>query len=215
MDQKQNNIINQQPISNEEFLRDFIGNNYAKITTRTFNFAGFFFTGFYMFYRKMFLYSILLFFIYLIVLNITNSFIVLFVINVVVGFLVNKVYLHYAKNKIEKIRIRNSEKDVNKIKAICSSKGGTSIGKVLLGFIVELCITLVILVVMIIAGIGSIIVGIVGEIFDYSNWNITINDNKNIEYKMKYINPDESLNLTNGNSYNVTFEVIEDTIKIK
>ena len=32
----------------------FIGKNYEKITKRPFNFAAFFFTSFYLFYRKMF-----------------------------------------------------------------------------------------------------------------------------------------------------------------
>ena len=49
------NMTSQQNlISEDELLKEFIGNNYKKITTRLFNFPGFFFTTLYMFYRKIF-----------------------------------------------------------------------------------------------------------------------------------------------------------------
>ena len=38
----------------EELLKAFIGKNYEKITTKSFNYPGFFFNSLYMFYRKMF-----------------------------------------------------------------------------------------------------------------------------------------------------------------
>jgi len=157
--------------NDEELLRAFIGNNYEKITTRPFNFAGFFFTTFYMFYRKMFLYSILLFLVNLVVLNVINNFMVTLAFNVAVGFLVNKIYLFYAKKKIDKIKFQNQQKDVNELKSLCSAKGGTSIGKIFLGFFAELGIAFVVLFVMLIAGIG----GMVGSLFNPDNWNITIN----------------------------------------
>ena len=36
-------------------------------------------------------------------------------------------------------------------------------------------------------------------------------DNQNVEYEMKYINSNGTLNLTVGNKYTVTFEVTENT----
>lgn len=166
-----NNNIN----NDEELLKEFIGKNYDKISTRPFNFAGFFFTTFYLFYRKMFLYGILLFIVNLIVLNVINNFIVTILFGVAVGFLVNKVYLYYAKKKIEKIKIQNQGKDFNTIKLICTTKGGTSVGKIFLGLLAEIGITFVVLIIMIIAGIG----GMIGSFFNTENWNITINENKN------------------------------------
>lgn len=156
----------------EELLRAFIGNNYEKITTKLFNFAGFFFATFYMFYRKMFLYAILLFIVNLVVLNVIDNFIVTLLFNVAVGFLVNKVYLHYAKKKIAKIKLQNPQKDVNELKGLCSAKGGTSVGEIFLGFLTELGITFIVLIVMLISGIG----GMVGNLFNLDNWNITIKD---------------------------------------
>ena len=58
------------PISNltndDELLKEFIGKNYEKITTRRFNIAAFFFNSLYMFYRKMFGYGILTYLIFLV-----------------------------------------------------------------------------------------------------------------------------------------------------
>ena len=191
----QNGFINQQPVGNnindEELLKAFIGNNYKKITTRPFNFAGFFFTTFYMFYRKMFLYGILLFLVNLVVLNVINNFMITILFNVAVGFLVNKVYLFYAKKKIEKIKLQNTGKDLNEVKGICVSKGGTSVGKIFLGFLAEIGIAFVVLFVMIIAGIDVFIV----EMFNPNNWDITINGNE-IDTNNSSNNSDASKNET-------------------
>lgn len=167
--------------TDDELLRAFIGKNYEKITTRTFNFAGFFFKTFYMLYRKMFLYAILLFLVNLVVLNLIDNFIVTLAFNVAVGFLVNRIYLFYAKKKIDKIKIQNKQKDINELKSICSAKGGTSVGKIFLGLLAELGITLVVLFAMFAVGIG----GMLGSLFNLSNWNITINgvDNNSISTK--------------------------------
>lgn len=174
----QNVFVNQQPvdhnINDEELLKSFVGNNYEKIATRTFNFAGFFFTTFYMFYRKMFLYGILLFLVNLVVLNLINNVVITLLFNVAVGILVNKVYLFYAKRKIEKIKAENSEKDLNEMKKICVTQGGTSIGKIFLGFLAELGITFVVLFVMVTVGIGGFVV----DMLHLDNWSITINGNE-------------------------------------
>lgn len=158
--------------NDDELLRAFIGNNYDKITTKSFNFAGFFFTSFYMFYRKMFLYGFLLFLVNLIVLNVINFSIVIILFGIVTGFFVNKVYLYYAKKKITKIKLENPQKSIEELKEICSTKGGTSVGKFFLGLFTELVITLLVLIVMLIVGIGGIIV----EFFNLDNWNIKVND---------------------------------------
>lgn len=170
---QQQNFTSVSQVDDDELLKAFIGNNYEKITTRPFNFAGFFFTTFYMFYRKMFGYALLVFLLNLIVLNVINNFIVILAFNVAVGFLVNKIYLSYAKKKIAIIKASNSQKSTEELKSICSTKGGTSVGKIFLGFITELGIAFVVLFVMALIGIGSAI----GELFNFSNWNITTVEN--------------------------------------
>ncbi len=159
--------------NDDELLRAFIGNNYEKITTRPFNFAGFFFTSLYMFYRKMFLYGILLFIVSLLISNfiIKNVFIVSVLLGIVVGFLVNKVYLYYAKKQINKIKSENPQKSNEELKNICSTKGGTSTGKVFLGFFIQVGIALVAIIIMMFMGFSSF----VGELFNPNNWDITIN----------------------------------------
>ena len=153
----------------DELLKVFIGNNYDKITTRPFNFAGFFFTTLYMFYRKMFGYGLLVFLLNLIVLNVINNFVVTLAFNVAVGLLVNKIYLSYAKKKIAVIKASNSQKSMEELKSICSTKGGTSVGQIFLGLVAELGIAFVVIFVMTLIGIGSFI----GGLFNFGNWNIT------------------------------------------
>lgn len=163
-------------LNDEELLRLFIGNNYDKITTRHFNFAGFFFTSFYMFYRKMFLYGIILFIFNLVLSSfIKNSIIISLVIGLLVGFFINKIYLYYAMKKINKIKFKNSQKSVEEIKSICIAKGGTSIGRIFLGFFAEIGILIILLFVMLIMGIGSLL----GEFFDLDNWEIKVVENGN------------------------------------
>ena len=168
------NYTSQTTTNNEDLLKAFIGKNYEKITTRPFNFAGFFFTTFYMFYRKMFLYSIILFLINLAIINFTNQFIITILFNIVVGFLVNKIYLHYAKNSIDKIVSKNLTKTNDELINICANKGGTSVGSIFIGFLTELATSFVIFFIMSLMGIGNII----GNLINPSNWNINFTQKK-------------------------------------
>ena len=76
--------------TDEELLKIFIGKNYEKITKRPFNFAGFFFTNFYLFYRKMFGFGIIIFLLNVAIATIFDKFYLTLILNVIVGFLVNK-----------------------------------------------------------------------------------------------------------------------------
>ena len=167
-------ISNKTSDNDEILLKAFIGKNQEKITTKRFNFAGFFFTAFYMAYRKMFLYSIILYLIMMFILNaIKNNIIIIglyLLVSIVVGLLVNKIYLYYAKKKINKIKFKNSQKNIDELKTICSIKGGTSVGRIFL----ELFIGFIIAIVMITAGF----IGMIGSLFNPNNWDITINGNE-------------------------------------
>ena len=182
-----NNINSQQPVqpqtlnqmtsgfNDEELLKAFIGKNYEKITKNPFNIPAFFFTSLYMFYRKMFLYSLLVFIAYLIILNVVNNFFVTILFNVAIGFVANKIYLYYTKNQINKIKVSNMNKTTEELKVICSDKGGTSVGKMFLGLFTQFIIALIVLIIMAIAGIG----GAIGKFFNPNNWDITVNDGSN------------------------------------
>lgn len=155
-----NHQANKDLINDDELLKEFIGNNYEKITTRPFNFAGWFFTAFYMFYRKMFLYGLLLSLVIIFILNFINNYIVIIIFNILVGFLVNKIYLLYAKKKINKIKQNNVQKDITEIKQICSRKGGTSVSQAFLGFFLDTIIAIAISLIMIAIGFTSAIVNL-------------------------------------------------------
>ncbi len=146
-----------EPANNdEELLKAFIGQNYEKITTSQFNFAGLFFTTFYMFYRKMFLYSILVFLLNFLISTILKTAAASLIISLLLGIFVNKLYLYYAKNKIAKIKLKNPQKSFSELQSICQKKGGTSVGLAFLGTIVEFVIALIIAIIMLIIGIGTI-----------------------------------------------------------
>lgn len=134
-----NNALQQQATNNDltsddDLLRSFIGKNYKKITTKKFNFAGFFFGASYLYYRKMIWLGVVVALLNAVI-SIVNSAATL-IFNILVGLFANKIYLAYANKKIAKIKSTNSGKDMNDLKDICSSKGGTSVGMVFLGMIV-------------------------------------------------------------------------------
>lgn len=161
----------------EELLKAFIGNNYEKITTKSFNFAGFFFTTFYMFYRKMFLYAIILFIVNFVAINLINNIIINLVFNVFVGIFINKIYIFYAKKKIEKVKAKNQQKDINELKSICTDKGGTSVGKIFLGLLLELGISFVVILIMFAVGINSVF----DNLFNLGNLKNINNDSASTE----------------------------------
>lgn len=169
------NINTNNQDNNDELLRAFIGNNYEKITTKKFNFAGFFFTSFYMLYRKMFVRAIFVFLINLVILNYTNNFFVTIVYYFVIGLSVNKSYLAFANDKIANIKIENTQKSTEEIKKICSIKGGTSVFCLIFGILAKFVIGFVVLIAMSIFAIG----GFFSNILNIDNWNITLNGNDN------------------------------------
>ncbi len=169
--QPSSKVIGGQTITNsdEELLKAFVGKNYDKITKNSFNFAAFFGNSLYLFYRKMFLYGLLLFFINLFIINVVDGYFVATLYYLAVGICMNKFYLSFAMKKINKIKFVNQGKDMNELKRICASKGGTSIGLTILGAVLQIVIGLIILLILFFAGIIS---GI-GAIF--SNTKIHIN----------------------------------------
>ena len=138
------NNIQTQSINNnqveEELLKMFIYKNFEKITTKKFNFAGFFFGYFYLFYRKMFLYGLAVFILSGVISSIFNNMIISIIISlsfsVLIGALVNKMYISYVNKKINGIKTKNPQKSMDEIKSICIKKGGTSFGMVFLGLLV-------------------------------------------------------------------------------
>lgn len=206
---------NQTDVVEEELQKAFIGPNYEKITKNPFNIAGFFFTTFYMFYRKMFGYGILVFLLSLIVLNLIKNPIVTFAFNLIIGLFVNQLYISYANKKITQIKNQNQDKEQNEWKRICTEKGGTSIGTMLVGFILEIGITFLLIFLMLALGMtnafGKTIFGFIKQEQQSTNETnstydgiILTNIDVNIEEEVTLTVPSKFKN--NSNEYSYEYE---------
>ena len=189
----QNSSTNEASISNnlnmdisnknqdDDLLKSFIGNNYEKITTKKFNFAGLFFGALYMFYRKMYIYALLIYIINFIILKIIKlpilNLIINLIINILIGLFINTLYIKFANQKINKIKNKNNTKSNEEIKSICIQKGGTSVGYIFLGFISEILLSIFLSVIMMLFGLSTNLSKII-KIPKLSDPNVPI-ENKN------------------------------------
>ena len=162
--QSQTNTVS---VVDEDLVRSYVGKNYDNFKTQKFNVGGFFLTTFYMFYRKMFLYAVLLFVITLVMQNFVKVY-VSFGANLLVGFLINKLYLSFAAKKVANLKMKNPQMTHDELKVLCSAKGGTSVGQAILGFFLEIVIMFVTLIFMLIAGLGNLL----SQAMDADNWNV-------------------------------------------
>lgn len=157
--------------NDEELVKAYIGKNYEKITTQQFNVCAFFFSTFYMFYRKMFLYGLLVFIANLILMNFISDKLSI-AVGVLLGVFLNKFYVSEVRKRVAKLKQSNPQMSHEELKTLCANKGGTSVGSIFLGFLAEMGITIVTLIIMLIAGVGTIL----GELVNPDNWEITISD---------------------------------------
>ena len=171
----------------DDLLKSFIGNNYEKITTKKFNFAGLFFGALYMFYRKMYIYALLIYIINFIILKIIKlpilNLIINLIINILIGLFINTLYIKFANQKINKIKNKNNTKSNEEIKSICIQKGGTSVGYIFLGFISEILLSIFLSVIMMLFGLSTNLSKII-KIPKLSDPNVSIekkNDSKLVE----------------------------------
>ena len=103
----------------DTYVRAFVGEKYDSFKNSKFNVGAFFFPVPYFFYRKMFLYGLLLMVISSIILFVfssANTF-GMFIIWIGSGLLANPLYLGFANNKVAEIKARNAA-----IKATMSSE---------------------------------------------------------------------------------------------
>ena len=148
-------------ISEEELLVSFIGNNYEKITTKKFNFAAFFFTTFYLFYRKRVLAGLLFMIANILITNyITNYYYIVLGLAVALGFFFNKKYVEYAKKKVRSIKYTNFKESPEELKKMCAKKGGTSVGRVFLGFLFNIIILIAMIFLGVVSSISTILKGL-------------------------------------------------------
>ena len=107
--QMQSNNLNQtQQITNlndfqrKDLLMTYVGFKYEKFSTQVFNIPALIFAEFYLFYRRMTLFGLLMLISRTLLFVYVNPYIS-FIINILLAFSFNKVYLYHAKKKINKI----------------------------------------------------------------------------------------------------------------
>lgn len=197
----------------EQLLKIYFYNNYNKMISKNFSFAGFFFNFLYLLYRKMYLeyfISSLLFFAFVavsifllnqnIVLGIIMFILVFMLLPILCGFFVNKLYYKKAYRDVSKIVI--SEPNNIYLIAKCAKKGGTSI--------------------LSIFAIPSIILSFVILVVFIMSFFITFNTSKNLINKAKdkaelKDNVENSLNQSNleTNSNSVTVYYYDTQLAVK
>ena len=128
----------------EYLLSSYIGPNYEKFKSGSFNFAAACLINLYFFYRKMYLIGFII-----VVLNTTVSilfnlsFIVSIFLFFILGVFTNQVYITHAKNKVKKIKEDNPNLSKEELTKLCVREGGTSLGSTLLGILTVLVVSLV------------------------------------------------------------------------
>ena len=134
----------------DELLKIFVGPNYDKLLTKRFNFAAFFLTWIYYFYRKMNAYGI-------IVLLFTASLgyflrampYFLILVNLLCGLLTNKLYVSFAFSKINKILLNNAGMVPSYVRDVCRDSGGRSIKNVITSILKIVLITVPVVAIII------------------------------------------------------------------
>lgn len=158
--------------NDNNLLRDFIGKNYEKLSTRKFNFSAFFFSVLYGFYRKMYLYSILWFVVASILIFAFSSIWIGLILNVFVGFVFNPVYMHFVDKKVYQIQQRNAGKSMDELRGICNDKGGTSVLAVFVGIFILFFITVLIVLILTFLGFSIMLAAIYVFIQQLTNYNL-------------------------------------------
>lgn len=128
-------------LTNEDYLKAYIGNNYEKIIKRNGSLWTFLFGYSYLLYRKMWASALLLMLFYILLYNNLEANLAYLchqLVSLILTFSFKTLYVQRSQKKIEQIKVRNSEKTNEEILEICKKKGGTSIGLIFLPFIITI-----------------------------------------------------------------------------
>ena len=121
-----------QPIYNtdEQLLRSYVGNNYDKISTKSWNWSAGLLSPAYLIYRKLYIIGVPIYCVNLLLTRISSTVQLIFNIALIIiaGTQFNKMYINYAKKEVEKIKAENPNVDLLTLNSIATKKGGTSLG---------------------------------------------------------------------------------------
>ena len=121
--------------SDENLLKEYVGNNYYKLSKGIINFAAFFFNSIYLLFRKMPMFALIVFALELLAICIINQPLVLVGVFLVEAVLFNKIYMVKSKNAIKRLRMKYADQYV--LRRMCGKRGGTNFGFALIGVIFE------------------------------------------------------------------------------
>ena len=116
----------------QDYVRKFVGDKYQAISMSPFSFWAGTFGPFYFYYRKMYLYGILLAIIntLLMLLIFVNVWIYLGVFLaefIIIGLITNQMYLKFANKKVLSIVVNNTNAKRQTLLTMCQSSGGTNV----------------------------------------------------------------------------------------
>lgn len=130
-------------ISDDEFLKSYIGKNYNSIKKENISIPAILFGPFYLLYRKMWLNALIVFLISSILISYTTTevFILLqMIIEIYLGLKLNSIIIQNASRNIEKIKMSNPDKSDKDILKICQKSGNTNITSVLISILIILAL---------------------------------------------------------------------------
>ena len=128
-----------------ELLDAYIGKNAEKIKNKKFSWCTLLFNFIYLFYRKMWLYGILVIIASLVINIVVYPYGGLFTLIglIVFSFKIKGIYLKDAQDKINNLIKENPTKTKEEIKALCMKKGGTTIVPVIIYIILCIAVPLI------------------------------------------------------------------------
>ena len=110
----------------------------------------------------MLMFGILLFIIQIAVSNLINP-ILYIIIAIIFGLVFNKLYVKYVANKIKKIKLQHPESSLDDLQTLCSSKGGTSIPRLIIGCVIQIITIIIIVIILIVTGAVSLFGGLLSD----------------------------------------------------
>lgn len=131
-----NNNYNTGAINDEELRRAYIGNKYSDFKDGGLSWLAFFFSFYYLLYRKMYLFGFLWLFGSIISIFFPFFQVLLFGLQIFMLIKFKDLYIKHVDNKINKIKIENSNVSRSQLVDICARKGGTSVGFLVLTFVI-------------------------------------------------------------------------------
>ncbi len=144
-EKKLDDYLNSNASLDDKLLASFIGNNYDKIINNKFSLSACFLCVWYLFYRKIYLISIIIMIISFVIglfLPVLSG-VYTIILMACSGLLFNKLYVKYAKKKIDKIKVENTNMTEDDLIKLARQKGGVSTKALIIYIIVFVIISII------------------------------------------------------------------------